>query len=149
MRETWVGRLHIRRSTVLKLWCNSGNGASVGGQLSFRGTSHLQGRDARRRSEPSAYNGLACRIRQASRARLWCCSVYQTGAHTSSSSNDSKNASATILNCESSDFSPPIRGRDFPSKGSGTMLLPSRSFRFSRLRGLSGGPGLTKFATLR
>jgi DNA-binding CsgD family transcriptional regulator len=38
-----------------------------------------------------------------------------------------KNASATMSNCATSDFSPPIRGRDFPLKGRGTMLLPSRS----------------------
>jgi hypothetical protein len=68
----------------------------------------------------------SCRIRHAVRARLWCCSEYQTGAYSSSSSNDSKNASATILNCESSDFSPPLRGRAFPSNGHETMLLPSR-----------------------
>src|SRR5262249_28024450 len=89
------------------------------------------------------------RIRHAFRARLWCCSVYQIGAYSSSSSNDSKNASATILNCESSDFSPPLRGTAFWSKGHGTMLLPSRSLGFLRLRGLSRGPGLTNFATLR
>jgi hypothetical protein len=53
--------------------------------------------------------------------------VYQTGAYSSSSSNNSKHASATILNCKSSDFSLPLRGRAFPSNGHGTMLLPSRS----------------------
>ena len=68
-----------------------------------------------------------CRIRHAIRARWCCCSEYQMGAYSSSSSNDSKNASATILNCESSDFSPPLRGRAFPSNGHETMLLPSRS----------------------
>ena len=96
-------------------------------RLSSRSISHLQGRDARCRSEPSACDGLACRIRHAFRARLWCCSVYQIGAYSSSSSNDSENASATISNCESSDFLPPLRGRDFPSKGRGTILLPSHS----------------------
>src|SRR5215469_1412463 len=60
------------------------------------------------------------------------------GAYSSSSSNDSKNASATILNCESSNFSPPLRGRAFPSNGHETMLLPSRSLG-SLLRVLSRG----------
>ena len=53
-----------------------------------------------------------CRTRRAVRARWWCCSVYQIGAYSLSSSNNSKNASATILNCESSDFSPPRRGTE-------------------------------------
>ena len=53
-----------------------------------------------------------CRTRRAVRARWWCCLVYQIGAYSLSSSNNSKNASATILNCESSDFSPLRRGTE-------------------------------------
>jgi len=80
-----------------------------------------------------------CRIRHAVRARWWCCSVYQVGAYSSSSSNDSKNASATISNCESSDFSPPLRGRAAPSNGRVNMVLPSRSLRFSSCGDLKAG----------
>ena len=67
--------------------------------------------------------------------------MYQIGAYSSSSSNNSKNASATILNCESSDFSPPLRGRAFTSNGHGTMPLPSRSLSSLRCGDKVGGWG--------
>jgi len=114
-------------STVLKLCCNSGTGDPL--EDSSRSALCLTCKAETRGAVPSRARttdwlaGFATHFR----ARLWCCSVYQIGAYSSSSSNNSKHASATNLNCESSDFSPPLRGRAFPSNGQGTMLLPSRS----------------------
>ena len=136
-------------STVLKLCCNSGTGDPL--EDSSRSALCLTCKAETRGAVPSRARttdwlaGFATHFR----ARLWCCSVYQIGAYALSSSNNSKNASATILNCESSAFSP-RRGRDFPSRCRGTiLLLPSTFSRFSTLRGLSGGAGDREFATIR
>ena len=88
------------------------------------------------------------RIRHAVRARWWCCSVYQIGAYSSSSSKNSKNASATILNCESSDFSPPLRGRAFHRMAVGPCYS-LHVLKFSTLRGLGRGLGTARLLSTR